>query len=245
MNTLPAYHRGYTREDGKMFWQYSKLRQKDGTFKWKCVWTEPEKFYARREKTLKREAERYQKNKKRLTEIRNIPENRERKRKYAREYRKRNIDVIKIRKTKWAQSPNGKKSKKRYGEKYRQRPETKRKMYEYVKHRMQTDPQFALMKRTGARIRDALKKRCIKKTQKTKDLIGCSVEFLREHIEKQFRDGMAWDKPNSFHIDHIRPVSSFNLLDPEQLKQAFHWTNLQPLTPEENMKKGAIFRLQD
>lgn len=42
-----------------------------------------------------------------------------------------------------------------------------------------------------------------------------------------------------FHIDHIRPLVSFNLEDPEQLKRAVHWSNLQILLASENLAKGA------
>jgi hypothetical protein len=84
----------------------------------------------------------------------------------------------------------------------------------------------------------AIKRAGLAKKDKTEELIGCSYSFLRGHVEKQFRDGMTWDDPSSFHIDHIRPICSFDLTDPEQLKAAFHWSNVQPLTPEENLRKG-------
>jgi hypothetical protein len=52
---------------------------------------------------------------------------------------------------------------------------------------------------------------------------------------------MAWNKPKSFHIDHIRPLCSFDLSNPEQLRAACHWTNLQPLYPHENIAKAGKF----
>ena len=85
----------------------------------------------------------------------------------------------------------------------------------------------------------ALKNYKVKKSLKTIDLISCSYGFLRKHIESQFREGMCWNKKYSFHIDHILPLASFDLTDPKQLKAACHWTNLQPLYPEENMSKGS------
>jgi hypothetical protein len=49
---------------------------------------------------------------------------------------------------------------------------------------------------------------------------------------------MSWENYGKWHIDHIKPLSLFDLEDPEQLKQACHYTNLQPLWAEENIRKG-------
>ena len=49
---------------------------------------------------------------------------------------------------------------------------------------------------------------------------------------------MNWDNYGQWHIDHIRPCASFNLLDPIEQKICFHYTNLQPLWAEDNLKKS-------
>lgn len=134
---------------------------------------------------------------------------------------------------------------------YQSRPETKQRLKEYYQRedirqkrnlrkieRKKLDPQYALSIRARNRIRRALNAIGWKKYSTTKELIGCSFEFLKEHIESQFKDGMSWEDRSSFHIDHIRPLSSFDLTDPEQLRAACHYTNLQPLSPIDNMKKG-------
>ena len=74
----------------------------------------------------------------------------------------------------------------------------------------------------------------------TLDLLGCSVEELWIHLEKQFTAGMTRENHgrNGWHIDHIIPCASFDLSDPEQQSQCFHYTNLQPLWAEDNIKKG-------
>ena len=66
-----------------------------------------------------------------------------------------------------------------------------------------------------------------------------SCEALNIYFRMLFRDGMSWDNYGEvWHVDHIRPKSSFDLSDPEQFKLCHSWYNLQPLTPEENSDKG-------
>ena len=70
-------------------------------------------------------------------------------------------------------------------------------------------------------------------------LVCMSQENLRAYFESKFIAGMSWDNYGKWHIDHIVPLSSFNLLDPEQVKVACHYTNLQPLWAKDNLKKGS------
>ncbi len=76
------------------------------------------------------------------------------------------------------------------------------------------------------------------KAASTSILLGCSIEFLRVHLESGFKPGMSWDNYGDWHIDHVRPCKAFDLAVPEQQKACFHWTNLQPLWAEENMRKS-------
>ena len=70
--------------------------------------------------------------------------------------------------------------------------------------------------------------------------LGCTLEELKIHLENQFEEGMTWDnwKPDGWHIDHIKPLSKFDLTDPVQFKEAVHYTNLQPLWWHDNISKG-------
>ena len=79
-----------------------------------------------------------------------------------------------------------------------------------------------------------------KKGSHIKDL-GCTLDQLKKHLESQFKPGMTWDNHtlNGWHIDHIKPLSSFDLSDREQFLQAVHYTNLQPLWALENLTKRA------
>lgn len=70
--------------------------------------------------------------------------------------------------------------------------------------------------------------------------LGCSLEEFKTYIESKFKPGMSWDNHtrSGWHLDHVIPLSSFDLTDPKQVKQALHHTNLQPLWAEENLRKG-------
>jgi len=63
------------------------------------------------------------------------------------------------------------------------------------------------------------------------------------HIEKQFKPGMNWENYSLYgwHIDHIRPCASFDLTKEEEIQKCFHYSNLQPLWAEENLKKAATW----
>lgn len=76
-------------------------------------------------------------------------------------------------------------------------------------------------------------------TNSSISFLGCSIDEFKEHIEKKFLIGMNWDnwKYNGWHIDHIIPLSRFNLKDKNEIKKAFHYSNLQPMWGIENIKK--------
>ncbi len=79
-------------------------------------------------------------------------------------------------------------------------------------------------------------------------LVGCSLEDLRNHLESYFAEGMSWDNWGYYgwHIDHIIPCCSFDLTKPEEQKKCFHYSNLQPLWGEENLrKKGKILQKEE
>ena len=60
-----------------------------------------------------------------------------------------------------------------------------------------------------------------------------------QHIESKFTNGMQWNNYGTYwHVDHIVPVSHFDLSDLYHAKMVNHWTNLQPLEAEKNLKKS-------
>ena len=71
--------------------------------------------------------------------------------------------------------------------------------------------------------------------------LGCSITELRSHLESKFQPGMSWDNYGQWHIDHIKPLAKFDLTNRVQFLESCHYTNLQPLWAEENLKKGARY----
>lgn len=186
---------------------------------------------------------RYEDNKERLllqgkeyrrTHKKEIKASIERRKDKIKEYYIKNIDKIKLR-------------KKNYNKAHRKEINTYTREYN-KKHRKEingritkkiaTNINFKLAKDLRSRLRMA-----IKNNQKigsaVKDL-GCSIPELKLHLEVKFQPGMSWNNWNKtgWHIDHIIPVSSFNLQNREEFLKACHYTNLQPMWAEENLKKG-------
>jgi hypothetical protein len=69
-------------------------------------------------------------------------------------------------------------------------------------------------------------------------LVGCDLSHLQRHLEQQFKPGMSWTNRSQWHVDHIKPVAKFDLSDPAQVLECFHFTNLQPLWAKENLEKS-------
>jgi hypothetical protein len=76
------------------------------------------------------------------------------------------------------------------------------------------------------------------KSKRTMDIIGCSPEELRSHIESLWQPDMTWDNHthDGWHIDHIKPLSSATT--EEEIYMLNHYTNLQPLWAADNLRKG-------
>lgn len=118
----------------------------------------------------------------------------------------------------------------------------------YVKEKRKNDVNFKLKDNLRKRIKQMLNLTNNKKTFRTFELVGCSIEKLREHLESLFKDNMTWLNYGSgskndprieyWVIDHIKPCASFDLSDPEEQKKCFHYTNLQPLWNNDNIKKS-------
>ena len=109
---------------------------------------------------------------------------------------------------------------------------------EYRYNRRKDDMFFKIKGNLSGRLSDLINKRNL--STNTFELIGCNRETFLSHIEKQFTEGMTWENYGlkGWHIDHIIPLSSFDLIIESEVKKACHYTNLQPLWWYDNLEKG-------
>lgn len=105
------------------------------------------------------------------------------------------------------------------------------------KQRLAADPQARLANALRKRLNMAVRRGC-KAGSAVADL-GCTIAALKVRFEAMFEPGMTWENYGDWHIDHIVPLVTFDLTDRQQLLRACHYTNLQPLWREANLRKGA------
>lgn len=175
--------------------------------------------------------------------------NKEQQKKYQKEYRKKNKKKAKLYRIKYYKENkiNLLKDCKKYRENHKQerkeyllknKDKLNKQINSYHKKRKAKDINYKLTVRLRIRINNI-----IRNQQKTgsaiKDL-GCSVNELRLYLESKFQKGMTWNNwaIKGWHIDHIIPLSSFNLSDRKEFIKACHYTNLQPLWWSDNLRKG-------
>lgn len=109
---------------------------------------------------------------------------------------------------------------------------------QYRKERLKVDPGYRILNSCRRRLRRALKGE--RKLYNFMKNVGCSADQLKSYLESQFQPGMTWQNYSNrgWHIDHIKPLSKFDLTKEDQFHQAIHYTNLQPLWAGDNLKKS-------
>lgn len=127
----------------------------------------------------------------------------------------------------------------KYNKEYREKniKECREREKKYTTRR-EKDPESTLriVSSLRSRVRAALKG--IDKSASTLELIGCSRQQLKDHLQSLFQSGMTWDNYGEWHIDHKKPCSKFNLSKEEEQKVCFNYTNLQPLWAIDNLQKS-------
>lgn len=109
----------------------------------------------------------------------------------------------------------------------------------YFNKRRKSDPKFKLAVSLRNRLNLAIKNGSALK------LLGCSIEEFKLFIEAKFQPGMNWDNHGEWHLDHIRPLSSFDLFNTSELEIACHFSNFQPLWAAENIRKSDKYVLNE
>jgi len=192
--------------------------------------------YDNRDKVLKRMAKYNKKHK-------------EKHRKIAREYYFKNKDEINKSCKEWRQKniEHDRQRSREYYYKHRDKmindatnyaKNNRDKINKRIKNKIKSDPTYklklALQSRTSAALTSY-------SSSTFEEFLGCSIQKARKHIELQFKKGMMWSNHGKWHIDHIRPVSSFDLSKKDQIYKCFNFKNLQPLWAKENLSKGTKY----
>jgi hypothetical protein len=109
---------------------------------------------------------------------------------------------------------------------------------EKIKKKKKTNPLYKLTCSLRSRISTIINKSSNYKKSSIKNIIGCSYEEVKQHIENQFVEGMTWENHGLYgwHIDHIIPLKTGKT--EEEIKNLCHYTNLQPLWAKDNLQKG-------
>jgi hypothetical protein len=207
-----------------------------------------------KEKIVKKNKEYWQKNKEKIDERKKeyikeyYEKNKEKLKEHSKEYRENNKEKYKEYNKEYYE--NNKEKYKEYTRNYRKnnkecrkkskeyREKNKEKLKEYSKEYRENNINAIIAGNMRSRVRLALKSN--QKSGHTLELLGCSIDHLKKHIEDQFTIGMNWDNYGLYgwHIDHIKPCSMFNLELESEQRLCFHWSNLQPLWAEENLSKN-------
>jgi hypothetical protein len=217
--------RGFTREDGMIFWAYSP----DGSEQW----VTPDERLEKQKKSKQAKRKHY-------------ANNRESELERARQWRADNPEVA---------AASFKASREKFrGERIQQTRDWRDRNVEHVKayakkyqvenahigrancaRRYAEDELFQLRCRLRSRTFIAFRQKGFSKDSKTADMLGCSWDELKEHIEKQFARGMCWERFDEIEVDHVIPVASAKTK--EELVKLFRFENLQPLWWWENRDK--------
>ena len=109
---------------------------------------------------------------------------------------------------------------------------------DYEKNKRLQDPFYTMRENVRTLIIGSFKKKGWSKNTKTYNILGCSFETFKKHIENQFQEGMTWENQGRYgwHYDHIIPISLAKT--EEEVIKLNHYTNFQPLWAEDNIRKS-------
>ena len=141
---------------------------------------------------------------------------------YQKEYYAKNKEKVNKRNKEWALN---------------NRDKTNANSLRYFHEVIKKDPLLKLKSLLRCRTYKAFKVSRWDKNSSNIEMLGCSYEIAKKHIERQFEKGMTWDNQGEWHIDHEYPLSSANT--EEELIKLCHYRNLKPLWAKDNLEKGA------
>lgn len=182
--------------------------------------SDPNKWEEEKKRSRTPEARQKRRNRNALPEVKN------RKREHDKKYYLGNTEAIK-----------------QHVSEYQSSPRVRLKIKSRHKKRCEEEPNYRLACALRTRLAGVIREGN-KKGSAVRDL-GCAVPELRSYLESKFQSGMSWENygygKGKWNIDHIFPLSAFNLTDPQHLLLACNHLNLQPLWHEDNMSKGDTY----
>lgn len=154
---------------------------------------------------------------------------------YNKNYRKNNI--LKPKESQKIWNEKNKEKRKLYRKLwYQENKESIRKSQKRYKKYYAKNTNVRILNNLRSRLCHGLKNNA--KRGHTLELLGCTIFELKNYLENQFTEGMNWENYGKWHIDHKRPLASFDLNIPENQAKACHYTNLQPLWAVDNLMKS-------
>ena len=163
-------------------------------------------------------------------------------------------DCIKMIKKEYDQSQRGKENNAQWIENNREHlkeyhtewhQENKERINEKYVQRYHSDPEFKFKRSCKTRILNAFKSQNLAKSNKTIEYLNCDIPWLVKWFILCFTPEMTLENHGSYwHMDHVIPVNTFNLSDPEQITLCFSWFNLSQLQANENMSKHDSINVQ-
>jgi hypothetical protein len=124
---------------------------------------------------------------------------------------------------KYLDSEKGKKNRREY-------------INEYKKNRKENDPGYKIWENSRKRIWKILN---VRKSHNTSTLINTTPFLFKRWIEFTMTDNMNWSNYGKlWHIDHVIPISLFNLENNQELFEAFNWQNCRAEYATFNLEKG-------
>jgi hypothetical protein len=113
---------------------------------------------------------------------------------------------------------------------------------EWNRNQYDTNIEYKIKHIVSARLHEALKTYNELKKNRTIEYLGCSIGEYVIYLESKFTSEMNWENQGTYwEIDHIKPIDKFDLTNPDELNECFHYLNTQPLHWKENREKSNKF----
>lgn len=107
---------------------------------------------------------------------------------------------------------------------------------DWCKRQRAENPTYKMKQNVSRRIREVLKEGG--KSESTIKYVGCTIEQLMGHLEKQFDEYMTWQNQGHWHIDHKIPCNAFDTSNIAEATAMWHYKNLQPMWAKDNILKS-------